>query len=379
MKRMCNKMGRKLKCMACDHDCANCKTKCKMRSTPFGGNMKKEAEITKQPVPNPKKATKALPDEKEKLTSIEKFQAKAKMLVNNDSPAMSMDTILSLSKKDMLNIFAKQLPNKEEAALLVKLYYQVQKTRLQTGGQIKACDMNEESSYLLTFFNAEYESIEKQIKLVLDAYTDADSIGWTLKQACGIGPVISAGLISGFDVTKSHTAGGFWKYCGLDPTLPKKAAGVKLQYNQSMKVLVVYKLGESFVKVANNKNDIYGKIYQEWKQEYANRNEAGIFAEKAKAELDTKAFKNKDENTTYLAYINGKYPDLRIYNMARRKPLMIFISHMFDLMFQVHYHKKSPVPYAMAYLDHVHMIENPLIGIYESKFGKIPMDEIEQV
>jgi len=380
------KMGRPHKYESCDHNCMECKTvKCPKRGLPAEDDSHKESakkflaqDKGVKPLSEGKPAKEKKPTEKEILCAKAASLIKTAGNITTDSGVpVTLDNLLSLSKKDILNIFASRSPSREEANRLVKLYYQMQRVRIISASQVRAAEKAEESSYLVTFFGSEYGIIEDQIKKVLDVYTDHTPIGWVLKQICGIGPVISAGLVSGFDITKAKSAGGFWRYCGLDPTV-KKVAGEKLKYNEDMKVLVVFKLGESFVKVKNNPNAIYSRIYDEWYAEYSRRNAAGEYVNVCNTELATKNFRDKDNNVTYQAYLKGIYPDSRIYNMAKRKPLMIFISHLFDLEFMLHYHKKSPVPYVIEYLNHVHTIENPLVKIWEDRFGPIPMDGIEQ-
>lgn len=321
----------------------------------------------------PKKSKKASETKEKKLTGMEALQTKMMSLSSNSTVPMN---ILSLSKKDILEIFSKQLPTREEALRLVKLYYQIQSIRIISSAQVRAAEKASESSYLLSFFKYEYETIEAQIVKVLDAYTDQVPIAWCLKQITGIGPVISAGLVSGFDIRRAYTAGSFWRYCGLDPTVPVRKKGEKLKYNKDLKTLVIFKLGESFVYQQNNPNDIYGHIFAEWKEEYTQRNARGEYVNRAAVLLKEKVYDKT--KPAYIAYSEGKLPDGQIHNMARRKPLMLLISHMFDLEYQLHWHKPSPVPYVIAYKDHVHQIENPLIKIWVERFGPIPMDGVEQ-
>ena len=53
----------------------------------------------------------------------------------------------------------------------------------------------------------------------MKAYVEKQPIGQWLLSVTGIGEVISAGLIANLDIRKAKTAGAFWRFCGLDPTV----------------------------------------------------------------------------------------------------------------------------------------------------------------
>ncbi len=102
---------------------------------------------------------------------------------------------------------------------------------------------------------------------------------WAMEQ-CGIGPVLSAGLLVHLEIEQAPTAGHLWSYAGFDPTREWKK-GEKRPFNAKLKTLC-FKIGESFVKVKSREQDVYGKIYKERKALEMSRNEQGLFAEQAK-------------------------------------------------------------------------------------------------
>lgn len=285
----------------------------------------------------------------------------------------ALSSILSLKPKNIKVVIDKETLSISEIQYLVSLYYQIQHYRITTNAQKQASIKEGASHTLIEFFNNEFKDIETQIKNTLNQYTDTDPVAWTLKQVVGIGPVIAAGLVANLDITRPDvkTAGSYWRYCGVDPSVNKAKKGEKRKYNADMKVLTAFKLGESFCKVQNKETAFYGKIFKEWKEEYVRRNEAGELACNAKRQLEEKNYSKTTD--AYKAYIQGKLPPAHIHAMARRKPVMLLLSHMFDLQYMLHHHKKSPIPYIIAVGDHVHEIENPLIEIYESKYGKIKL------
>lgn len=284
-----------------------------------------------------------------------------------------------VTRADVLEIASRQLPSTKEVRYLVDSYYAAQKFRISLGNQIRACGEAQEPSYTLTLFYEEQKSIEAQFKTALDVYTDYDPVAWTLKQICGVGPVISAGLVNGFDPTKAKTAAGYIRYCGLDPTLPPPRKGEKLMYDRKLKTLVVFKLGESFVKVSKRKSDIYGHVYAKWMDIYHTRNENGEYVEKAKLQLETKTWKATDSGV-YARLKEGKLPDVQLYLMSKRKAVSLLIQHLFEIQFAHHYHCVPPRPYIYEYGDsvmksHQDFVPNPLFEIYESRYGKLDMSQ----
>ena len=171
----------------------------------------------------------------------------------------------------------------------------------------------------------------------------------------GVGPVIAAGLLAHIDIHKAKTAGALWKYAGLDPSAQWKK-GQKRPWNAALKVLC-WKLGESFVKVSGNKNDVYGKIYKQRKELEAQRNESGEFAEQAKAKLEK--FNIGKTTDAYKAYSIGKLPPAHIHARATRFAVKLFLSHLQEVWWKHEFHTDPPAPYAMVHQGHAHKIEPP--------------------
>lgn len=248
---------------------------------------------------------------------------------------------------------------KDDARYLVDLYYQVQKLRISTSNQIRASErLTGESTEINNFFYNQFKIVEKQIVTILDVYTDRDEIGQWLKSIHGIGPVIASGLLAHLDITKAKTAGAFWRFAGLDPTVEWNK-GEKRPWNARLKTLC-WKAGQSFVKVSGNEKSLYGRLYREKKAEYTAKNENGGYAERCKDILSNKKF-SKDTDA-YKAYSVGKLPLGHIQAMAERYAVKIFLSHLFDFWYRKEYDKAPPVPFAIAHLDHVHIIDPEVVG-----------------
>lgn len=249
-----------------------------------------------------------------------------------------------------------------EARYLVDLYYQMQEYRKATANQCRS--MEEEPHETLAYFAWDFEEREKQIKGALENFVKAQPVGKWLMSICGIGPVISAGLIANFDINKVQTAGQMHRFAGLDPTC-KWEKGQKRPWNGSLKRLC-WLIGESFVKVSGNEKDVYGKIYKLRKEYEQKKNEAGDYAEQAKWKLEN--FKIGKDTEAFKWYSQGKLPPAHIQERAKRYAVKIFISHLFEVWYELSHGEKPPKPYAIAILNHAHEIKCPnkaIVGLSE--------------
>ena len=141
----------------------------------------------------------------------------------------------------------------------------------------------------------------------------------------------------------------------MDPTSEWKK-GQKRPHHASLKTLC-WKLGESFVKVCNHKDAVYGKLYQERKEVELAKNEAGAFADQAAAKLEK--FNIGKTTDAYKAYSVGKLPPAHIHARAKRVAVKMFLSHLHQVWHEVEFGKTAPVPYVFEFADkeHVHKIE----------------------
>lgn len=323
--------------------------------------------------------------------------------------------IITASKK--LNkdlIVAASTLGRDECRYLVDLYYQIQSFRIASKNQVGSIIRSgtEEPHESLAFFGHQFESLENDIKKVLRVYAENQPIGQWLLSITGIGEVISAGLIANLDIHKAKTAGAFWRFCGLDPTVewlgstkaenlitevcgdkrkfdindiaklcvattwnyqtalahfdqekddPVKITRTNLvkyfariPYNKRMRTLA-YKIGESFVKVQNNPKDVYGKLFAQRKAYETAKNENLEY----KAQADIKVNKVGKSTEAYKWYSKGMLPPGHIHARARRWVVKLFLSHLFDKWYRMEFNAEPPKPFAIAQLDHVHMIEIP--------------------
>ena len=247
--------------------------------------------------------------------------------------------------------------SKEEARYLVDLYYQMQEYRKASDNQVRQLQKedNKEPHETLAFFANNFRTLERNIKSVLQVYAESKPIGQWMLSICGIGPVISAGLMANIDITKVQTAGQIQAFAGLDPTREWNK-GEKRPYNARLKTLC-WKIGQCFIKVQNNEEDVYGKIFAIRKAYEIERNEKGELADQAKAKLEKY---NIGKNTdAYKWYSQGKLPPAHINQRASRYAVKIFLSHLFSVWYEMEHKEKPPKPYAIAILNHAHEIPIP--------------------
>jgi Transposase IS116/IS110/IS902 family len=127
---------------------------------------------------------------------------------------------------------------KDEARFLVDSYYALQQFRISSAHQVRQLTESGEPTEVLSFFGDQFETLEKQIKGALDAYSDGQLVGRWAKSITGIGPVITAGLLAHIDIKEAPTVGHIWRYAGLDPTSVWDK-GEKRPWNASLKTLCV--------------------------------------------------------------------------------------------------------------------------------------------
>lgn len=262
---------------------------------------------------------------------------------------------LNKLKRDIKN--AGTTLSKEEARYLVDLYYQMQEYRKASDNQVRQLQKedNKEPHETLAFFANNFRTLERNIKSVLQVYAESKPIGQWMLSICGIGPVISAGLMANIDITKVQTAGQIQAFAGLDPTREWNK-GEKRPYNARLKTLC-WKIGQCFIKVQNNEEDVYGKIFAIRKAYEIERNEKGELADQAKAKLER--FNIKKTTDAYKWYSQGKLPPAHINQRASRYAVKIFLSHLFSVWYEMEHKEKPPKPYAIAILNHAHEIPIP--------------------
>lgn len=277
---------------------------------------------------------------------------------------------------------------------------------------------------------------EQELAKAVDAYTDTLSVGQWAKANKGIGPLIAGALIAYLDISKCSKAGQFWSYAGYndnnDPWLSaKQIADIqgmvsskvtdeeliavskysgraveklvrgceilnnegtlvrskdalikylkKPPFNRKLK-MTCWKLGESFVKVSNKPDSLYGRMFKERKAYEKQKNldldyiqeslktngyiqkvnanlsraEELALLKKFQEDVESKRFIPKFGKATksYQTYFDGKLSDAHINARAKRYAVKMFLSHLFEAMYLDYYGKPAPNPYVLDFMNH---------------------------
>ena len=136
--------------------------------------------------------------------------------------------------------------------------------------------------------------------------------------------------------------------CIRDRTLSKRPWNAELK-------LVCWKLGESFVKVSNHAEDVYGHVYAERKMLETQMNEEGKFKEQA----DAKASRVGRSTDAYKAYSQGKLPPAHLHARAKRYAVKLFLAHWHHVAHELEFGTPPPKPYILNQEGHTHYIAPP--------------------
>ena len=262
------------------------------------------------------------------------------------------EAIQKLSR-DLRN--AAKLMGIREARYFVNTYYDLQDYRIAAANQQRKLLEGEEPSEFIGWLSLNLDILEGQIKAMLDKWSSAQYMGAWSKEVVGIGPVIASGLLANIDIEKAPTVGHIWRFAGLDPSA-KWVKGEKRPWNASLK-RICWLMGESFVKVSGNKNDVYGKLYLQRKEYERQNNEAGKLAEAAAGRLvqDRGRKKKLDEGLRELLE-TGQLPAIALHERSKRWAVKIFLAHWHAEAFRHRYGVEPPLPYPIAHLGHAHLI-----------------------
>lgn len=254
---------------------------------------------------------------------------------------------------------ASRLLTNREARYLVDLYYQLQDARLRCQGQLRAIDKCGDdvkgADSLLNHFFSQFESLERQMVNALGAFALSKPVGKWAQSICGIGPVLSAGLIANIDIHRAPHVSHVWSFAGLANKPWGK--GEKRPFNADFKALCAYKIGESFVKVQNNDNDFYGHLFRQKKDQMVAANESGAFADAAAKSLSEKRY--GVDTDAFKAYSTGKLPPAHIHARARRWTVKLFLSHFHQVYFEDTFQRPAPKPWIIDFGGHADYMPPP--------------------
>ena len=264
-----------------------------------------------------------------------------------------MTDIYTETRNELIKKIIKDLELKaNEIAEIVELYYDCQSMRIAHANKERTEPPSELVEWLDFWMHAGETVIRGKLAKWVESDDSPAEAKWAYDQI-GIGPVIASGLSAYIDPAKAPTVSSLWKYAGLAPGFDRKSKGTKLPYNARLKVLC-YKIGESFVKVANKDGAFYGQLYGQFKAAEIGKNESGQYASAAKHEIETKKFSN--DTATKKRLLEGKLSDAHLHARAKRKTTKIFLSHYWQKAREAR-GLEMPPPFSIQILNHTGMIE----------------------
>lgn len=240
------------------------------------------------------------------------------LAVRIDENELAMHALKQLQDTTLSRQLRKLAPLTDPVSVrpLVELFYKIQDLRVYIGEQSLMLTKNNHDSRLLTLGAEHLQQLEAAFVHQIHQYATTTVVGtWALAQH-GVGPVLTAGLLSHIDITKAPTAGSIWRYAGLDPST-KWDKNSKRPWNEQLKALT-HKIGVSFARHANHTDCFYGKFYL--------------------ADLERRTSTNSDALS-----------DDHLRAQARRFAVKIFLSHYHAVAYQDHHGVPAPRPYHIDY------------------------------
>lgn len=289
---------------------------------------------------------------------------------------------------------------------LVDYYYQMQDYRKSSDNQRRsldqAADTGGHNHVMLDWLSVQFDTVESQIERALDRWVMVQPVGIWLRSVKGIGPVLAANLMAHLSANPwkcsepkflkpriaamhddidadgdlhykgipvfcpphapctptcgykpIYTAGAFWRFAGLDPTMKWEAKQMR-PWNARLKT-ACWKISDSFVKLKNHADSYYSAIYVRRKEYEIAHNTAGDYKEQAA--IGAARVGKKTE--AYKYYSIGKLPPGHIDARARRYAIKIFLSHLHHVMFEVEFGVPPPKPFPLGTDGHTHFLTPP--------------------
>lgn len=308
------------------------------------------------------------------------------------------------------------LLHRNQVRYLVDTYYNMQRQRIRADAQVRSAE--DEPNDIINFMFDMYSKLEDDMKAALGKYADSTIPGKWAMSVMGIGPVITAGLLSHIDVTIAKTSGDVWRYGGYDASIiwygtEKARALVKNHVGSASKInydelqlicqetnrkienwerpIVDRKTGEikylidPETKMAKSTDIIAMLAKRPWNAslkrlgfligqsfvkssnrpgtDYGNLYKERKLREQAmneaKAYADQAAFALQTKNfgadtDARRFYEMGMLPPAHIQRRVERWVVKIFLSHYFQVAYEAQYRKEMPKPWILESQPQIH-------------------------
>lgn len=254
-----------------------------------------------------------------------------------------------LTKREKLREIAQASLSATIGRFLVDSYYRLQRERIAWANQATAADRFGEPCEFVAAGAELLGGLEEDVRSFLEDWVKQYRVGRWLLSIRGVGPVIAAGALVGFNPLRAKSAGSYWRFAGLDPTL-RWERGQKRPFCMRMKTYAIYRFAETQIKL-RSRGAPYGELYERKRAELDEKNAAGAFRETADALLSTRNGQPSEW------WKRGMLSPGHIRSRARRWMAKLFLSHLYHVQYYDIHGREPPEPYAIAYLGHVDWIK----------------------
>jgi len=169
--------------------------------------------------------------------------------------------------------------SKASIRFMVDSYYQYQNNRIANDNRIRSIEQGFDSEFdarnteALRWLSESNYTMEKTLKKILEKYVLSTKVGRWLNDIVGIGPVISAGLISYFEPEKwMKTFNSFCSYAGLNDNnvkwLGTKKAILVVKEEKEKLSAICEKRAKKFTSLSGTDHEIYSKILKKLVKEH---------------------------------------------------------------------------------------------------------------
>ncbi len=179
---------------------------------------------------------------------------------------------------------------------------QIQKTRIQFSNRLSALENDADNpsgskqqvtvERWLDVFSTLEKSLDKDIAIEVSLYPIFDE----MSNIKGIGPMLSAKIISMVDIDRANTVSALWRYAGyavVNGERERPIKGEKLHYNKRLKTSL-YLVATSFLRSGSPYRTIY------------------------------------DNNKTRYQETKSDWTKAHIHNASNRKMIKLFLSHLWE-------------------------------------------------
>lgn len=275
----------------------------------------------------------------------------------------------------------------KSARFLVDSYYQMQELRIMSDNRVRAVEqgVDDNAAGFMDAMSGFYASAEKEVAFWLDKFSAASELGRWGRAQKGVGPVIAAGLLAHIDLDQAKAPSSVWRYAGLDPSSTWDK-GQKRPWNAELKKLC-WKLGESFIKVQQYDDAVYGHLYAARKRSEWQKNARGELVGNVEGRKGYAYGATTDSHKWMNAFYTGVTADMKpvalegagkmtmaerlaagavrmippqaVHGRARRYAVKMFLSHYWAVGYEIRMGKPAPNPWIIEHGGHVGLVPPP--------------------